>query len=254
MIYITGDTHGDFSRFSTKHFPQQKELTADDFVIICGDFGGVWDQEETPAEKHNLDWLESKKFTLLFCDGNHENFDRLKKYPIVRFHGGNAHRIRDNIYHLMRGYVYDFDGKRIFVFGGAKSHDIKDGILNPADYSDRRSLMTAYRWHQLCGHYVRINHLSWWKEELPSSQERKRGIRSLERAGYNVDYIVSHCFPLSMEQLMYKDCKPNSITKYFDEILEHGICFHRWYCGHYHRNQDLNSKMRILYEKIIPLE
>ena len=39
MIYVTGDTHADFRRFSTREFPEQKELTKDDFVIICGDFG-----------------------------------------------------------------------------------------------------------------------------------------------------------------------------------------------------------------------
>ena len=46
MIYITGDTHGDFRRFSTDIFPEQKEMTKDDFVIICGDFGGIWCQED----------------------------------------------------------------------------------------------------------------------------------------------------------------------------------------------------------------
>ena len=39
MIYITGDTHAQFNRFSTKHFPEQKNMTRDDYVIICGDFG-----------------------------------------------------------------------------------------------------------------------------------------------------------------------------------------------------------------------
>ena len=41
-IYITGDCHGDYRRFSAKRFPEQKEMTKDDCVIICGDFGGVW--------------------------------------------------------------------------------------------------------------------------------------------------------------------------------------------------------------------
>ena len=42
MIYITGDTHSDFSRFTEENFPIQSEMTKDDYVIICGDFGGVW--------------------------------------------------------------------------------------------------------------------------------------------------------------------------------------------------------------------
>ena len=36
-IYITGDGHGDYRRFSMKRFPEQKEMTKDDCVIICGD-------------------------------------------------------------------------------------------------------------------------------------------------------------------------------------------------------------------------
>lgn len=40
MIYITGDTCADFTRFNTRMFPEQKEITKDDIVIILGDFGG----------------------------------------------------------------------------------------------------------------------------------------------------------------------------------------------------------------------
>ena len=56
MVYITGDCHSDFRRFSTKNFPEQKEMTKDDYVIICGDFGGVWDKDvESRNEKYNMD-------------------------------------------------------------------------------------------------------------------------------------------------------------------------------------------------------
>lgn len=44
MIYITGDTHGDVTRFSMDNFPEQKTFTDqnENYVIICGDFGLVW--------------------------------------------------------------------------------------------------------------------------------------------------------------------------------------------------------------------
>ena len=74
MIYITGDVHADFSKFSTKRFPEQKHITKKDFVIVCGDFG-IW--EDNSSERYWLDWLEKKNFTILFVDGNHSNFDRL---------------------------------------------------------------------------------------------------------------------------------------------------------------------------------
>ena len=44
MIYITGDCHGNFERFNTDIFPEQLEMNKEDYVIICGDFGGIWDK------------------------------------------------------------------------------------------------------------------------------------------------------------------------------------------------------------------
>lgn len=59
MIYITGDTHAEFKhRFNMENFPEQKEMTKDDYVIICGDFGGVWDVGwESKTEKYWLDTI-----------------------------------------------------------------------------------------------------------------------------------------------------------------------------------------------------
>ena len=59
MIYITGDCHSNFERFNTRNFPEQKEMTKDDYVIICGDFGGVWNKDgESKMETSALDWLD----------------------------------------------------------------------------------------------------------------------------------------------------------------------------------------------------
>lgn len=103
MIYITGDCHRNFERFNTRNFPEQKEMSKEDYVIICGDFGGIWDQEEESKEETMLmDWLDCKSFTTLFVDGNHENFDRLYEYPVEEWHGGKVHKIRPSVIHLMR--------------------------------------------------------------------------------------------------------------------------------------------------------
>lgn len=74
MVYITGDCHADYSKFSMQNFPEQKEMSRDDFVIVCGDFG-IW--HDNVREQWWLEWLSQKPFTALFVDGNHENFDRL---------------------------------------------------------------------------------------------------------------------------------------------------------------------------------
>ena len=55
-----------------------------------------------------MDWLEDRPFTTLFCEGNHENFDRLYSYPVEKWNGGNVHKIRPSVIHLMRGQVFNF--------------------------------------------------------------------------------------------------------------------------------------------------
>ena len=94
MILATGDCHGGFQRFSRKHFPQQRQMGRDDYVIILGDFGGVWDGSS--EERKQLDWLNEKPFTTLFVTGNHENYWMLRELPVEDWHGGKVQRVRPN--------------------------------------------------------------------------------------------------------------------------------------------------------------
>ena len=248
MIYITGDTHSDFSRFTEDKFPIQTEMTKNDYVIICGDFGGVWTfEEESSREKYFLDWLNNKNFTTLFVDGNHENFTRLYSYPVEEWHGGKVHKIRDSVLHLMRGEIFDIDGKKFFAFGGAKSHDIQDGILN----LDEEERIYEYRKR---GAYFRIREYSWWDLELPTEEEMKNGIKNLEKVNYKVDYVISHCCPTNIQALLGRGTyKKDYFTDYLQEISEK-LEFEKWYFGHYHDNRQVNDQYVLLYEDIIPLE
>ena len=247
MIYITGDTHSDFSRFTEENFPIQSEMTKDDYIIICGDFGGVWTlEEESRREKEALDWLNNKNFTTLFVDGNHENYTRLYNYPIEEWKGGKVHKIRDSVLHLMRGEIFDIDNKKIFAFGGARSHDIQDGILN----LDEEEEIYEYRKR---GAYFRIRDFSWWDLELPTNQEMENGIENLEKINYKVDYIISHCCPTSIQTLINSTYKRDILTDYLQQISEK-CTFKRWYFGHYHDYKQVNSQFTLLYENIVPLE
>jgi len=249
LVFITGDTHADFSRFSTDKFPEQKEMSKSDFVIICGDFGGIWNDDT--QERWRLKWLDQKPFTTLFVDGNHENFDRLygSEFEVVDFHGGKARKIRDSIYHLMRGCVFDICGKKFFAFGGASSHDIDDGILNPDDYKDRTSLIRDYNIRSRAGQMLRINHMSWWKEELPNQSEMEFGERTLKENNYEVDYVIAHSLPQEMCSVCaYRD--PDAITRYFNKLLHSGLKFKEWHCGHYHMTERVLDKFFVHYTDI----
>lgn len=256
MVYVTGDTHSDFTRFSTDNFPEQKEMTKDDVVIILGDFGGIWEQIETKNEKYWLDWLNNKPFTVAFVDGNHSNFDRLNsEFEEIDLWGGRAHKIRDSVFHLMRGYVFEICGKNFFAFGGASSHDIQDGILDPSDYADDIEFLTEYSIRLKRGDMFRVKGVSWWPEELPSEEEMQRGRESLAAHNNKVDFVITHCLPKGVvARLGYieNDC----ITKYFDKLLADGLSAKLWFCGHYHINQSAFTHYKgvafyALYEKSI---
>lgn len=72
-------------------------------MIICGDFGGVWDGRW--HDKRCMDDLNASSFTTLFIDGNHENFDLLDRMPVESWNGGKI-RVGDSAIHLMRGQVF----------------------------------------------------------------------------------------------------------------------------------------------------
>ena len=58
MIYILGDPHGDINVFSEETIPGISTWTADDVLLIPGDFGFVMFGENTnETEKRNLDIL-----------------------------------------------------------------------------------------------------------------------------------------------------------------------------------------------------
>lgn len=252
MICITGDCHGDLRRFTARRFPAQREMTRKDYVIVCGDFG-LWHDDE--QERYWLKWLESKPFTLLFVDGNHENFDRLQsgEFEEVELLGGRAHRIGENIYHLMRGHVFTIEDRRFFAFGGASSHDIDQGILDPADFPSRREFRKTYQNWSRAGYLFRVNHESWWAQDLPSEAEMALGLVNLARLGWQVDHVISHCLPGSVMRSLFPHAQTDLLNGYFDELLQRGLTFRSWYCGHYHTDLRAFPQYHLLYERIVPL-
>ena len=61
MVYVTGDLHGDYSRFKR---PEMKKLRAGDILLVCGDFGFIWDNSK--QEQAVLKKLSEKKREKLF--------------------------------------------------------------------------------------------------------------------------------------------------------------------------------------------
>ena len=247
-VFITGDTHGDFSRFSKKTFPGRKNLTKKDYMIICGDFGGVWN--DSAEQRHNLDWLDSLPFTTLFITGNHENYDMLEKFDKSEWHGGIVQYIRPSVLHLTRGQVFEIDGKKFFTMGGASCHDIQDGVLDPDD----PLFAIKYRRLNRRGAYFRVNHFSWWEQELPNETEYQTARENLEKNHWSVDYIITHCAPTPIQDLVGNETHTaNALTDFLEEISQR-CRFQLWFFGHYHQNLMIKDKYILLYGHIAQLE
>lgn len=222
MIYVTGDIHGghDISKLNTSFFPEQKQMTKSDYVIVCGDFGLVW--HDCEEERYWLDWLEKKNFTTLWVDGNHENFDRLETLPVNEWNGGLVQEVRPSILHLMRGSIFDIDGVSILAMGGATSHD---------------------KW-------ARKIRESWWQQEEITSMDMRAAARNLAKRNWKVDYVVSHCAPAHIEKALadWFEAGPSS---YYLKDLSENVKFRHWYCGHYHMDMfNVQNKYTVLYHMV----
>lgn len=219
MLYVTGDVHGDAGEL----LHRAAGLRAQDALIVCGDFGLVW--RGTRRERLHLDWINTRlRCPVLFLDGNHENFDLLEKYPVSGWQGGLVHRIRPKILHLMRGQVFEVAGRTLFVMGGAASHDMPDGVLDPRD-----------------------------PEFARKRQELAMGLRSLQRQDWRVDIVLTHCLPTAIQQSFGSEFYlPDRLTDYLDTVRRR--CeFGWWYCGHYHHERVYARKFQVLYQSVVPL-
>lgn len=255
-IYITGDIHSRPNRLSTDSFPQGKNLTKEDYVIILGDFGLVWDYTgENNHEKHWLDWLEAKPWTTLFLDGNHENFDRLDAYPWEEWNGGMVQKIRPSVMHLGRGEIFDLCGKRFLALGGAYSHDVQDGILDPENFPANFATFKDYvKWFQKRYFMFRIKGQSWWPQEVPNAAQRDNAICNLDIVGNKVDYILSHSLPSSDIYLIDKYFPhPNEWEEWLEENVRTKVEYQNWFSGHYHFDGAASYKDVVLYEGIMQI-
>lgn len=252
MIYITGDTHGDFKRFSKKSLRKTLTLTEEDYVIVCGDLGLCWERDKT--FEYNCEFFAGKPFTLLWVQGNHENYNMIEEYPMEEWHGGKVrHIVRDKVILLERGQVFELEGKKFFTFGGASTHDVQGGILNrkDCDFEDGRQAALRKKLP------FRILDETWWRQELPTEAELAEGLNNLQKHDYKVDYVISHCCATRVQNIL--DAGPGRIleadilTDYFDS-LEEKLSYKQWFFGHYHMDREVDEKHTLLYHGIIPIE
>ena len=219
MVYITGDTHGDFSRFTS---PAARRLKKGDCLIVCGDFGFLWDGGKREAA--TLKKIARLPYTVLFLDGRHENYDLLGEYPAVEWNGGKVQVIEEGLMHLMRGEIYTIEHETYFAFGGGESPD-------PGLRSDAKT---------------------WWEEESPTAGEMLAARRRLQEAGNKVDYILTHEPSGKARGYMSGRGEALNGVNVFLNTLEDTVEYRRWFFGCLHLDKPMSKRHLAVFRDIVP--
>ena len=220
MIYITGDTHRDFSRLDGLNFND------DDVLIILGDAGINYclDDEDIRFKE----FLKRYNIKLFCIRGNHEERpENISSYKEVDMFGGKVFIEDDypNLIFAKDGEVYNIEGKSVLVIGGAYSVD--------KEYR----LMYGYKWFK--------------DEQL--SQDEMDNIFDKVRGKY-FDIVLSHTCPYKYETREVfmsgiDQSKVDKSTEYFLDKIEDSIDYDKWYCGHYHIEK-IVDKLEFMFGRI----
>ena len=224
MIYVTGDMHGDLERLYDKEF---RKLKKGDILIVCGDFGYIFDGSK--QEREVINFFAKRKFITAFVEGTHDNLERINRCRETFWKGGKVHRIKGNLLHLMRGQIFNIDDKKFFTFGGGESTD-KD---------------------------MRVAQGFWWREEEATPAEMADGARVLDEAGCKVDYIITHEPPsLVKSAILLRRGDNDNINKlngYLEEIGR-SCSYDHWFFGSLHEDRVITEHHTCVFKKLIPID
>lgn len=214
MIYLLGDMHGGVDAKGFYKYIQT--ASPNDLLIILGDVSLNFDKTE--ENRIFTEYFLSQKHRIAIVDGNHENHPYLRSFPEDVEFGAPVHRLTENIVYLKRGYIYHIEGKSFFVMGGC---------------------MSSKKWHDAGLVY---------KNEEPSEEEIEFGMKTLAENGNRVDYVLTHKYRIEQDDSPSQYTLPK-FTKYIDESVE----FKHWYAGHFHKNERLDDRHSIVFDKPVEL-
>lgn len=216
MVYITGDIHGDLDPVYTLF--ENFQPTAEDVIIILGDVAlNYTGRLRDRIIKENMSALKS----IFFCiHGNHENRPQnIESYKEKEWHGGRVLYEEDfpNILFPVDGDIFEIDGKKCLVIGGAYSVD------------------KLYR--------IR-NGWNWWHDEQPTPAIKAYVEKQIE--SHKVDVIFSHTCPF---KYIPKECflsgidqsKVDNSTEQWLDTIEESVDYEAWYIGHWHIDKKIEN-------------
>ena len=230
MFYVSGDTHGNFQYYAYQTKLNKTNVTQDT-AIILGDAGLNYYQNQKDDERK---FFVNQLPIVTFCvHGNHEiRPQNISSYIEKEYCGGTVlyEPQYPNILFGIDGEIYNFDGKKCLVIGGAYSVDKEYRLLR--------------------GH-------GWWRDEQPNEDVKRKVEKRIEHSNNNVDIVLSHTCPAKYipKEMFLPGIDQSTVDRSTEDWLdkiESSLEYKRWYCGHWHTNKFVD-KMCFLYEVFVPL-
>ena len=226
MIYITGDKHRDFS--SVKSFCKKQNTTTDDVMIVLGDAGINYFNDD--RDKEYKSYLAEIPITFFCIHGNHDMRPwHVPGIKLIDYHGAKAYAEPDypNIIYGIDGLVYDFNGKQCIVAGGA---------------------------YRVDKYYRLANNMRWFYDEQPNDAI-KTLIRESIASHPNIDVVLSHTCPfkyIPTEMFIsgIDQSQVDNSTEHFLDEIEEIVPYKKWYCGHWHTEKVVQN-LRFMFNDII---
>lgn len=195
-------------------------------MIILGDAGFNYyrDLRDTRAKEY----VAETPITLFCIHGNHEARPQtIPTYIEKEYHGGKVLYEEDfpNLLFAIDGEVYNFDGYRCIVIGGA--------------YSVDKYYRLARGWH-------------WFPDEQPDETIKSTVEQRLNEMNNEVDIVLSHTCPRKYEpiEVFLSTIDQSSVDKSTEDwlgVLEERLSYKKWYCGHYHTAKKID-RLQFMFE------
>ena len=218
MIYITGDTHGDFKRIV--ELCERENTSKDDIVIILGDAGINYLGPE--KDKHKKELLQSLPITIFAIHGNHEmRPGKIPTYQMKTWNEGIVYYEEEypDILFARDGEIFNLNGFKTVVIGGA--------------YSIDKDIRLLYGY-------------GWWPDEQPSESIKSYVEYRLEKVDWEVDVVLTHTVPVKYEptEVFLSGIDQSTVDKSTEmwlDGIEHRLDYKRWYAGHYHTSKEVDN-------------
>jgi 3-oxoacid CoA-transferase subunit A len=239
---ITGDCHGDMTRFT--YLNPEVDKPEETAIIVLGDFSVNYFLNKRDIKTKQI--LADLGYTFYVVHGNHEarpnediatlGYDEdVEGYVWVD-------KVNPKIKYFKMFGEYNIQGYEILVLGGAYSVDKYWRIMRAGGNTNPK----------VCG---------WFADEQMTDTEREECLYMVKEHADHYNIVLSHTCPLAYQPTdlflpqVNQSTVDNSTEKFLDDVRNIITPYYKaWLWGHYHEDRIESNRHIMLYRSILSLK